>query len=130
MDINQSFALFKGRLSRSWNNPWYWTEYSEVDTDGKWITPIMQSKTYKLRNHLQRKYGMTEMLFNSILGNQLGLCAICCKTNGERRLNVDHDHNTNEIRGLLCDRCNFRVGVFETQSIEEIEAIKTYLEIT
>ena len=44
---------------------------------------------------------------------QRGLCAICLidigmdKRDGEC---IDHDHNTDLIRGLLCKRCNFVLG--------------------
>lgn len=49
-----------------------------------------------------------EMLFKS----QHDVCAICSmpsKNNG--KLFVDHDHETNKIRGLLCDKCNFILGL-------------------
>lgn len=44
---------------------------------------------------------------------QNGCCAICGKhqNNFKRRLNLDHNHKTGQLRGLLCYRCNkFIVG--------------------
>jgi hypothetical protein len=44
---------------------------------------------------------------------QNGCCAICGKHQSEfkHRLNLDHNHKTLQIRGLLCYYCNkFRVG--------------------
>ena len=37
---------------------------------------------------------------------QGGGCAICGGKPRTERLAVDHDHKTNEIRGLLCSQCN------------------------
>jgi Recombination endonuclease VII len=44
---------------------------------------------------------------------QKGCCAICGKHQSmfKRRLNLDHNHKTLQIRGLLCYYCNkFQVG--------------------
>jgi len=44
---------------------------------------------------------------------QKGKCAICGKKQSDfkKRLNLDHNHKTLQIRGLLCYYCNkFRVG--------------------
>lgn len=57
-------------------------------------------------------------------GNQ---CAICGKPRDplKKSLNVDHNHKTNKIRGLLCYRCNkFLVG---RQTIETATALLDYL---
>lgn len=54
------------------------------------------------------RYGLTVADYKQMLAAQGGKCAICERTeNGERRFfDVDHDHNTGAIRGLLCNRCN------------------------
>jgi hypothetical protein len=61
--------------------------------------------------HLKRKYGITLEQYNEIFEAQDGVCAICREPRPEERtLHVDHDHDTGEIRGLLCFRCNNALG--------------------
>lgn len=69
----------------------------------------------KERNsRLKYVFGITLDEYNQILREQNNVCAICgnkCRTG--KNLAVDHDHSTNKIRGLLCDRCNFGIGSFD-----------------
>lgn len=61
-------------------------------------------RKYKLRV----KYGITEEIFEASLREQRGLCAIC----EEPMVSpfIDHDHNTNRYRALLCNHCNRLLG--------------------
>lgn len=54
------------------------------------------------------KYGITEAEYYELLEFQGGACAICRREeNGKRHhFDVDHDHATGAVRGLLCNRCN------------------------
>ncbi len=71
-----------------------------------------------LRRNLKYHYGITLELYNEFLASQNGLCAICHKTCiSGRKLAVDHDHDTNKIRGLLCSKCNTGIGLFEDNVI-------------
>lgn len=49
-----------------------------------------------------------------MLAAQGGVCAICGETNASGRdLSVDHDHETGEIRQLLCSNCNTGIGLLK-----------------
>lgn len=58
--------------------------------------------------YIEETYGITEEQYDSIYESQGGVCAICRRARGTgyRRLAVDHDHRTGEVRGLLCKPCN------------------------
>jgi hypothetical protein len=56
--------------------------------------------------HIKRTYGITIDQYNAMLEAQGGGCWICSRPPKKRRLCVDHNHKTGEIRGLLCHLCN------------------------
>jgi Autographiviridae endonuclease VII len=65
------------------------------------------------KSHLKRKYGLTLEQYDEMHAAQDGVCAICRQPRPEdRSLHVDHDHDTGEIRGLLCFKCNNALGDF------------------
>ena len=78
------------------------------------------------RNHLTRKYGMTLEEYESQLDRQQGVCAACGVT-PTRNLDVDHDHETGAMRGLLCNSCNRLVGVIEKDPVK-FRGLVAYLE--
>ena len=90
-----------------------------------------QYLTNKLRYRnatLKRKYGITLEEYNAILNNQGGGCAICHKTEEENKkmLAVDHSHQTNKNRALLCSSCNICIGFIEKNDLD-VDKIKNYL---
>lgn len=83
---------------------------------------------------IKRLYGIGLEEYERMVERQGNLCAICgqpeTKTNKDgtpRRLQVDHDHLTNQIRDLVCSRCNFLVGNIET-SPQVVDDVLAYLE--
>jgi hypothetical protein len=47
-----------------------------------------------------------------LLKKQNHRCAICGSVDGYKRLCLDHCHETLTVRGLLCQRCNTALGLF------------------
>ena len=66
------------------------------------------------KNVLRREYGLTFEQYERLLKSQKNRCAICEKTLVNRP-QVDHDHKTGEVRGILCVRCNVLVGIIENE---------------
>lgn len=60
-----------------------------------------------------KKYGLTPEDYARLFSEQGGVCAICHRRQRKQRLSVDHDHETDRVRGLLCTRCNRALGHFE-----------------
>jgi len=73
----------------------------------------VQFKTW-MRN-LHRNYKITPEIFNKMWADQEGKCAICDQAMQPRgrklsAVTVDHNHNTGEVRALLCRGCNHGIG--------------------
>lgn len=95
-----------------------------------------QSKPDFYRNkRLVYEFGITLAQYEEMLQAQDGKCAICNqperrfhpKTGKLWELCVDHDHESGEIRGLLCCDCNTALGLFKDNPDSLYAAIK-YLE--
>lgn len=69
--------------------------------------------------------------YAKLLVEQNNACAICGieATELKRELSVDHNHETNKIRGLLCHHCNIGLGNFKDSTTLLSVAIE-YLERT
>lgn len=67
----------------------------------------------RLRADIKRYgYHITEEQYKAQVEAQSGRCDICNKECGRGRLSIDHDHNTDKVRGLLCRSCNLGLGNF------------------
>lgn len=66
----------------------------------------------KQDNKIRKQYGISMRQFTDLLAEQGGGCAICKKPMEaiRRRMNIDHCHDTNEVRGILCSGCNTGLG--------------------
>lgn len=77
----------------------------------------------KVRNYnLVKNFGITIEQYRQMEKDQNGVCLICKQV--ENTLHVDHNHDTGEIRGLLCGRCNRGLGMFRDNTLLLLEAIK------
>jgi len=67
-------------------------------------------------SELRNKFNITLEDYNYLLNKQDGCCLLCNRHYSEfvKGLAVDHNHETGQIRGLLCGPCNTRLGWFET----------------
>lgn len=84
------------------------------------------NRTRYFRNyHLNTKYGISIEQKEQMMIKQNNNCSICKnKFKNSKDCNVDHNHKTGEIRGLLCYRCNTGIGYFKENVIILQEAIK------
>ena len=85
---------------------------------------VKAAKDKAHERYVVKTYGLEAGEYARLLAQQDGRCAICMKRAVTRRLAVDHDHETNEVRGLLCFRCNHFLGQWEFDPIVVYNAIE------
>jgi hypothetical protein len=94
----------------------YNTEEERLTASKEWWAKRVAKKqadpSIRRNEHLRHTYGITLDDYNQMLFNQNGCCAICQKHHTEFKysLYVDHCHDTNQVRGLLCHLCNSGIG--------------------
>ncbi len=79
---------------------------------------------------IKHVYGIDSKEYDRLLQAQDGKCAICFSTNvGGKRLHfdIDHNHITGKVRGLLCRSCNYLIGNSKESTTTLLSAVK-YLE--
>jgi hypothetical protein len=69
-------------------------------------------------------YSTTRKALADMLEAQEGRCPICLR---RKKLVVDHNHETQEIRGLICNRCNVGMGQFKDDALL-LRSAAAYLE--
>lgn len=76
------------------------------------------------RDQLLRRRGLTQEAFDKMVADQEGACALCRAV--VAKLYIDHDHVTNQTRGLLCNHCNLGLGHFKDDP-QVLEKAAVYL---
>lgn len=79
-------------------------------TDGKKTSYCIPcQRAYNMERRLRIQFGLSWDEYDLLLACQDGRCAICRGRPRKYNLSVDHDHQTGEIRGLLCSKCNHKL---------------------
>ena len=117
----------------------YWRpiKLSIKDYDGRaaYMRAYRKQNPEKFAHYeLKRNFDLTPDNYRAMLESQDGKCAICgnpevdfdTKANRVRNLAVDHNHETGQIRALLCRGCNQGLGNFQ-EDLSRLEAAVSYL---
>lgn len=77
---------------------------------------------------MKRSYNLDLEGYSKIFDEQEGRCKICNKyyTESQQGLVIDHNHETGEIRGLLCSKCNLALGLIN-ENIHTLQNMIKYL---
>ena len=123
IEVTDEFLAKNGHTRESYNN---------LSRSGKWCVrnkekhyhmrkasiaknPEHYSKRHR-KYELSKKYNLTEQEYQDMLVKQNGCCAICgtdTPTGKWKVFAVDHNHETGQVRELLCNECNRGIGLLK-----------------
>jgi hypothetical protein len=96
---------------------------------GDWLrnmAPAAKARYIRDAN-LKALYGIRLVEYERLLEAQGGLCGICHRPpRGTRPLDVDHDHASGRIRGLLCGNCNRAISLLD-ENPDLFDSAKAYI---
>jgi len=80
------------------------------------------------KSDLKCKFGVTPEQHNKLFKKQKGCCAICkrLQSDSKRKFAVDHDHQTGNVRGLLCLSCNVKFSWYQNNKMSITQYEKKY----
>lgn len=81
------------------------------------------------KRYIEREFGIKYEDYDKMLEEQHGVCAICGKPETKpnaKYLAVDHNHETGEVRGLLCNNCNRALGLLK-DNVDVLQNAINYL---
>jgi len=86
-------------------------------------TRVRAKERYHRRGGRLYRHGLTTEQYAEMLDAQGGLCGICAD---REPAHIDHCHESNEVRGLLCQQCNTALGALG-DNVEGLQRAIDYL---
>lgn len=88
-----------------------------------WVTNLCEALGIELVPRF-RGHDISSREFDLLLEHQKHRCGICRHMfTNTRSANIDHDHVSGKVRGLLCTKCNMGLGGFEDKIATLISAM-------
>lgn len=69
-----------------------------------------KKRLYKERQ-IAKTYGLSLDEYEVLLKKANHCCEACGRTPNKKRLAIDHCHDSERLRGVLCDQCNLALGL-------------------
>lgn len=133
-DVSQNHSLYKDRTCTDCGVYKRYTDFSfhkhAKAPEGYAHMPRCKPchSAWKNKQHIKRSYGLEWEDYVALMDKQKGKCLLCGSDGSgkDSRLVVDHDHDTGEVRGLLCWNCNVGIGLFK-EDTELLEKVIKYI---
>jgi hypothetical protein len=114
-----------GKHKRTWDGLQAYCKPCKTVVQRRYARP--SDKTNTKNRDLMRLYGITLAEFNEMVARQGGTCSI--STCDRPATHVDHNHDTGQVRGVLCNQHNAALGLAGDCPVH-LRAMAQYLEDT
>jgi Recombination endonuclease VII len=94
-----------------------WRQSPNVITIGNLYKKSEKGRMKRRINDLRTRYNITLDEVKEMLIRQNGQCAVCPTPLTELNGQVDHNHKTSVVRGILCNYCNWAAGLLKDDPI-------------
>lgn len=91
-------------------------EFMRSNPRHKWCEQCLPDRSNRWR---LSRFGINQARFDEMVLLQRNGCAICKSSFDSQKIYIDHDHVTNHVRGLLCNRCNVNLAFVEQPTLLE-----------
>lgn len=88
--------------------------------------PVRKARGTSRHYHLKQRFGLGSDQVEAMILEQGGVCRVCRENPATQ---VDHDHATGRVRGILCLNCNAGMGAFG-DSVHRMYSALDYLKRT
>lgn len=78
---------------------------------GRIMRALKRNQSAQNEAYLKREYGISLNFVLNLMIAQEANCGLCQMSLEDRAWNVDHCHTQKRVRGLLCDKCNYWLGM-------------------
>lgn len=136
--VEKNLNLFQNSKNNKLGKKRACAECSNSYTRNYYKNVVKKTEDYQLKRsnkHYKRTYGITHEQYLKMCQDNNFQCYICKaskKVSGNGTIGsydvlvLDHCHETNKIRGILCTDCNFGLGFFK-DNINNLVASHLYL---
>lgn len=129
-DFHKKKAAKDGRQSRckqcNKESVQTWQKENSKRFEESWrAREILNRKNGQTKFRRAKRYGLTVEELDTLLEEAGGVCKICPRE-PVKWLVIDHDHVTGVVRGILCERCNQGLGLFN-DNVEWLQNAIKYL---
>jgi hypothetical protein len=85
-----------------------------------------QISARQFKHRISARYGLSLEQYEELKAKYNGMCFLCDKYEGDK-LHIDHCHETNKVRGMLCGSCNRGLGLLK-DNVEVLKRAVKYLQ--